>query len=121
MGNLKKCITINPGVFQDKVDAEAAEELELQKIDEAEIRDLQSKNKADDHKEAWDEVPEVKQEQGENEDEEHKQKAEVQVEIERLPRVHKPVGDVLEDLMRLDLGPQNVLTKTQLDLKELDE
>lgn len=115
---MKRSITINPGVLNDLIEKETTEENELRLTDEVELVELQQKNKSDDHKEAWDEVVEKKEEENE---EEEKERVVEQVENERLPRVAKPVGDVLTDLLKLDIGEDNVFTLLNLDLKEVEQ
>jgi len=102
-------LTINPGVFQTLKAQELDEEKLLQQQDEQEILELQSRNKMDVHKEAWDEVMEKKEEENDEEAQDQK-KDQVVVEQERLPRVSKPVGDVLEVIMKLDIGEKQVET-----------
>jgi len=118
MGSLKKVVTINPGIFQEQLSRELAEELELQEQDRLELLELQSRNKLDVHKEAWDEVAEKKAD--ENEEEVQEKKEEVTVELERLPRVSKPVGDVLDVIMKLDLGERQVELLKWINFKEIE-
>jgi len=103
-------LTINPGIFQKQKAQELEEEKLLQQQDELEILELQSRNKMDVHKEAWDEVVEKKEDDNNDDDAQEQKKDQVEVEQERLPRVGKPVGDVLEVIMKLDIGEKQVET-----------
>lgn len=96
---------------------EVEQENQLQKIDEAELLEIRSKNKSDDNKEAWDEVPEKVEDVG---DDEEKEKVVQQVEIERLPRVAKPVGDVFEKIMQLDIGQKNVILIAEIENSKIE-
>jgi len=118
LGNLKKNITINRGIFRELIEDESKEEEEAQRLDEIERIEELKRNKGDTNKEAWDEVPEKQEEGGDDEDKE--QQAVKQVEVERLPRVKKPVGDVLEDILKMEIGAKNVETLQGVNAKELE-
>lgn len=115
---MKKCITFKSGIDDAKFEEEAKEEEEESKKDELDRQNefLHMKNEANDEK--WDEVQE-KQEEGD--EEEVKQEKVNAGPVERLPRVNKPVGDILEDLMLLEIGESNVEALNNVDLEELDK
>jgi len=112
IGGLKKVLTINPGILVEKFKIECEQEEELQRIDAIEYAEIAAKNKGDSNLECWDDVQEKVEDAGEDEE---KEKAVVTIEAERLPRVPKPFGDVFQDLMKLDIGIQNVESVTTLD------
>lgn len=87
IGGLKKILTINPGILEEKFSKEKTEEEELQRVDAIEQAEIASKNKGDSNTEQWDDVQEKVEDAGEDEE---KEKVVVQVEAERLPRVPKP-------------------------------
>lgn len=116
---MKRSLTVNQGIFKDKVQDEAREEEDAQKLDEVERQEEIRRKQGDQSNAHWDQVQD-KPEEG-AEDEENKPEVVRQVEHQRLPRVKKPVGDVLEELMKHEIGEQNVDTLHTVSIKDIEK
>jgi hypothetical protein len=110
MGNLKGFITIDPGVTVDLEKTEITDEELLMTRDAEEMANLK-----DEKPEEFDKVEETPAEEGAEADTQVVKK----LVTKRLPRVAKPIGDVMREIMIKDIGEENVITKQSYNQDEI--
>lgn len=111
---MRRFLTINPGTHQDGLAKEQQEESDLMKKDEHELSTLKE---TDGQKEEFDHVDNKDKDEEGVEGEEKVVKAK----YVRLPRVRKPTGDVLEELMKMDIGSDKVKTFKNVNENEIEK
>lgn len=99
---MKGFITIDPGVTASIEQSEVQEEEMLMKKDAEEMANMEEEKP-----EEFDKVEETPAEEGA----EAEAQAVVKFVTKRLPRVQKPIGDVMREIMMKDIGEENVITK----------
>ena len=108
---MKGFITIDPGTITAGLQqSEIKDEEQLMKKDEEEMANIE-----EDKLEDFDKVEMAPAEDGA----EAEATAVIKIVAKRLPRVAKPIGDVMRDIMNKDIGEENVISKQAYNHDEI--